>query len=85
MFETIQNCRHVIRTAYGDSTRSYGGQSSYDLPPMGVGQGNGAGPQMWAVLSSTLFLAMHMEGLSTTFCQKSYKTTIIPCRIYVRR
>lgn len=38
---------------------------------MGAGQGNGAGPQMWAVLSSTLFLAMHMrKGLSTSFCQK---------------
>jgi hypothetical protein len=37
---------------------------------MGAGQGNGAGPQMWAVISAVLFLAMHMEGFSTTFCQK---------------
>lgn len=70
MFTTIQECQHFICTAYGDSDISYGGQSSYDLPPMGADQGNGAGPQMWAVLSSVPFLAMHMEGLSTPFCQK---------------
>jgi hypothetical protein len=40
---------------------------------MGAGQGNGAGPQMWSILSSVLFLAMHMEGLSTRFCQKMQK------------
>jgi hypothetical protein len=70
MFQTIQKCQHHIRTVYGDSDMSYGGQGSYSLPPMGAGQGNGAGPQMWSVLSSVLFLAMHMEGLSTSFCQK---------------
>lgn len=73
MFTTIQQCQHHIRTAYGDSEISYGGTGSYTLPPMGAGQGNGAGPQMWAVLSSVLFLAMHMEGLSTPFCQKITK------------
>lgn len=73
MFQTIQQCQHYIRTAYGDSQQSYGGQGKYKLPPMGAGQGNGAGPQMWAVLSSVLFLAMHMEGLSTKFCQKMTK------------
>jgi hypothetical protein len=70
MFDTIQKCQHKIRTAYGDSDQTYGGQGSFEFPPMGVGQGNGAGPQMWSVLSATLFLAMHMEGLGTQFCQK---------------
>jgi hypothetical protein len=73
MFATIQQCQHHIRTAYGDSSKSYGGQRGFKLPPMGAGQGNGAGPQMWAILSSVLFLAMHMEGLSTRFCQKMTK------------
>mmetsp|Transcript_17146 Transcript_17146/g.32461 ORF Transcript_17146/g.32461 Transcript_17146/m.32461 type:complete len:594 (+) Transcript_17146:248-2029(+) len=70
MFQTIQQCQHKIRTAYGDSMQTYGGTGNYTSPPMGAGQGNGAGPQMWAVLSATLFMAMHMEGLSTQFCQK---------------
>lgn len=70
MFDTIQKCEHTIRTAYGASTHTYGGKGSYTLPVMGVGQGNGAGPQMWAVISAVLFLAMHMEGFSTPFCQK---------------
>jgi hypothetical protein len=74
MFQTIQQCRHCIRTAYGDSAKSYGGRGKYKLPPMGAGQGNGAGPQMWSILSSVLFLAMHMEGLSTKFCQKMKKS-----------
>ena len=59
-----------MRTAYGDSSKTYGGIGNYSLPVMGAGQGNGVGPQMWAVLSAVLFLAMHMEGLSTQFCQK---------------
>jgi hypothetical protein len=77
MFETIQQCQHSIRTAYGDSSITYSGKGQYNSPPMGAGQGNGAGPQMWAILSSTLFLAMHMEGLSTEFCQKMTKKMIL--------
>jgi exonuclease III len=76
MFQTIQQCQHKIRTAYGDSTKTYGGKGKYDSPPMGAGQGNGAGPQMWAVLSATLFMAMHLEGLSTQFCQKMTEKVI---------
>jgi hypothetical protein len=37
---------------------------------MGVGKGNGAGPQIWSLISSVLFLAMHLDGLSTKFVSK---------------
>jgi hypothetical protein len=56
LFNTLQNLSHQIRTAYGDSDHSYGG-SHWILPMHGVGQGNGAGPAIWAVVSTSL-LAM---------------------------
>jgi hypothetical protein len=63
IIQIIQQCQHSIRTAYyGTSTITYGGLGKYKFPPMGTGQGNGAGPQMWAVLTPTLFLALHLEG-----------------------
>ena len=80
MFGTVQLLVHKIRTMYGDSACSYGGKDDvvqHDLPPQGVGQGNGAGPTIWSVLSSTVFEILHAEGLSTTFVhsisQKVYK------------
>ena len=36
--------------------------------PQGLGQGNGAGPTIWSILSSTVFDVLHSEGYSSTFC-----------------
>ena len=47
MFGTIQQLRHVIHTAYGDSLIS-------SKPIQGLGQGNGAGPAIWAIVSSPI-------------------------------
>ena len=69
MFSTIQNLIHTVRTAFGTSTSSYGGKSSnYAAAPQGLGQGNGAGPTIWSVLSSTVFTVLHSQGFSTRFC-----------------
>jgi hypothetical protein len=78
MFQTIQLCEHKVRTAYGTSDLSYGPnyQPKYCHPIMGVGQGNGAGPQIWSIISSVLFAAMHMEGFSTTFISSITKELI---------
>ncbi len=68
MFGAVQQLVHKIRTLYGDSECSYGGPEDVkkeDLPPQGTGQGNGAGPTIWSVLSSTVFEILHAEGLST--------------------
>ncbi len=56
LFNTLQNLSHQIRTAYGDSVDSYGG-SQWIIPMHSVGQGNGAGPAIWTVVSTQL-LAM---------------------------
>ena len=69
MFGTIQNLIHRIRTAFGLSAQSFGGHSkNYKRPPQGMGQGNGAGPTVWSILSSTIFEELHDQGFSTPFC-----------------
>ena len=69
MFGTIQKLVHRIRTAFGLSKRTFGGLSSkYAKPPQGMGQGNGAGPSIWSILSSTVFDQLHAHGFSTPFC-----------------
>ena len=69
MFETIQNLTYHVQTAYGRSEQSFGGHSpQFANMPQGLGQGNGAGPTIWSVLSSTVFEVLHSQGYSTTFC-----------------
>jgi hypothetical protein len=51
MFSTIQCLNHCIRTIYGDSELSFTGEL-WTVPIQGVGQGNGAGPQIWALVST---------------------------------
>lgn len=53
LFTTLQNAHHKAHTGYGDSSSSYGGPRWITLMH-GIGQGNGAGPAIWAVLSSPL-------------------------------
>ena len=49
MFDTIQRMSHRVRTAFGDSTTTYGGDSfkNWDNAPQGILQGNAAGPVVW--------------------------------------
>ena len=69
MFRTVQLLVHKIRTAFGLSKRSFGGEwSRFIRPPQGMGQGNGAGPTIWSILSSTVFEELRDKGFSTDFC-----------------
>ena len=69
MFSTVQRLIHRIRTAYGLSQESFGGISTkFKKPPQGMGQGNGAGPTVWSVLSSTVFEELHARDYSSSFC-----------------
>ena len=70
MFGSVQKLIHRIRTLYGDSKGTYGGRydrKKYKYPPQGTGQGNGAAPSIWSVLSSTVFEILHAEGYGTDF------------------
>ena len=69
MFGTIQNLVHKVRTAYGMSKETFGGASDkYQCLPQGLGQGNGAGPTVWSILSSTVFESLRDQGYTTMFC-----------------
>ena len=66
MFTTIQGHRHTIRRAYGDSDKAVSGQSSV-TPLHGVGQDNGAGPGIWAVVSSPVLEVLRAEVVECFF------------------
>ena len=63
---TLAKMAHYIRTAKGDSTRTYGGATWVRIPH-GIGQGNGAGPSIWACVSTPLFDALRQEGYGMEF------------------
>jgi hypothetical protein len=53
MFNTLQEMTHYVRTVYGDSQINFHSKDpTQETPIQGVGQGNGAGPTIWAVVSS---------------------------------
>ena len=64
MFETIQKLKHTVRTCHGDSDQSFGGEIWRDINPLhGVGQGNGAAPAIWAVISTVFFIYYVIKGM----------------------
>jgi hypothetical protein len=61
VFTTLQNLHHTVRTIYGDSKSGYGG-TLWAAPYSGVGQGNGAVPEIWEVMSTPVLKMMKDEG-----------------------
>ena len=66
MFSTIQRLRHHIRTLFGDSQIS-AGTDLWAVPISGIGQGNGAGPQIWAVVSTPILDMLRDAGFGASF------------------
>ena len=63
MFETVRNLKHTVRTCHGESEQSFGGEDWREIDPLhGVGQGNGAGPAIWAVISTVFFDLLRDKG-----------------------
>ena len=64
MFDTIQHIVYRIRTAFGDSDITYGGDDIGDWwnYPQGVLQGNTCGPDKLITLSSVVFDILHKRG-----------------------
>jgi len=68
MLTTIKDMRHHTCTVHGDSTR-FASRQTWNQLVAGIGQGNGAGPAIWAVVSSPLFTIMQEDGfLATVIC-----------------
>jgi hypothetical protein len=63
LFTTLQEAVHTVRTGFGDSKASYGGKV-WLVPIHGIGQGNGAGPAIWAVVSTPLLNVLRQKGFS---------------------
>ncbi len=66
LFSTLQCATHHVRTGYGDSQTSYGGPN-WVTPMHGIGQGNGAGPAIWAVLSTPILNMLRKKGFGCEF------------------
>ena len=77
MFSSIQRMIHKIRTVFGDSDTTYGGDvldKKWENYPQGILQGNACGPQIWSILSSTIFDILHQRGFSVPFCTSLSKS-----------
>ena len=60
MFGAIQKMIHRIRTVYGVSDVTYGGNlGAWENWPQSVLQGNAAGPAIWSTLSSVICSIFH--------------------------
>jgi hypothetical protein len=77
MFQTIQSLEHHVRTSFGQS-KSFFKQTSA-IPLQGVGQGNGAGPQIWALVSTPVLNMLRSQGLGASFVSALSKlqTTLV--------
>jgi len=65
MISTLHQMKHSICTMFGDSKKA-GSCKNWGKLIAGIGQGNGAGLQIWAVVSSPLFELFQMEGFIAT-------------------
>jgi hypothetical protein len=75
LFTTLQEGIHSVRPAYGDSKKTYGGKA-LGIPIHGIYQGNGAGPAIWAVLSSPLLDLMRNKGFGLLLFTPISKTNV---------
>jgi len=66
MFATLQNLQHHVRTLYGYST-VWVGTDIWAVPVSGISQGNGASPQIWAIVSTPILDLLQQEGYGAAF------------------
>ena len=60
MLVTIQNMKHHVRTAFGESDSFMANEDM--LPFQGCLQGNGSGPTLWLAVSAPLMEMMRTAG-----------------------
>jgi len=66
MFLILQNLQHHVHMLYRDST-IWAGNEIWAVPVMGIGQGNGTGPQSRAVISTPILDLLWQEGYGAAF------------------
>jgi Reverse transcriptase (RNA-dependent DNA polymerase) len=81
MFSAIDEMRHYTRTSFGDSEGWYKRQ---DQRFHGILQGNGAGPTMWATISSPLLDRLREEGFGVQITNNNTNESVaIPAFAFV--
>ena len=61
---------HTVRMEFGDSKKTYGGDNwatPLNPPQQGLGQGNGAAPDIWDIVRTTLLNCPRKAGHGTAF------------------
>jgi len=76
MFGTIQQLRHFVCTAYGNSLQSFSRTISSN-PIQGLGQGNGVGLAIWAIVSSPILNLVCTAGYGIKITSSISKSKII--------
>ena len=66
MFTGLQDMEHLIRSAYGTSEMGYN-NDLWVVPMQGICQGHGAGPAIWALVSTPILQVMKAQGCGTFF------------------
>jgi len=61
MIGTLNRMQYHVRSTHGDSKTSQG-RWEWGIPITGIGQGNGASPQIWVAVSTPLFQILATEG-----------------------
>ena len=67
----LQESRHYVRTASGDSQTYYRGRQ--EVPFQGSGQGNASSSPFWLIVSSVIIEMMHRENICATFAAAKIK------------
>ena len=73
--KTLVEMKMKIKTAHGVSETTYGG-NEWEIWPHGIGQGNGYGPAIWALISSPLLTIMRQQGYGTNIHSPITKETL---------
>jgi Reverse transcriptase (RNA-dependent DNA polymerase) len=80
LFDTISNMEHQIRTSFGDSDSTY---KQSDNRFHGILQGNGAGPTIWAMISTTMLDRLRDKGIGATIQTAKGHRILIPAFAFV--
>ena len=88
MLDKIQCMEHKVRTAYGDSNLTYGGDTvpkEFRHFMMGICQGNSCAPQLWSNISSIYFLKTSYSRLRNPFSKLFHDRNSTAGKIYLCR
>ena len=65
LFRILQQARHCIKTGYGVSKPVYGNEDK-NKHIAEIAQGNGMGPSLWCLISTTIIKTCKRKGHGTT-------------------